>query len=91
VLGVPAVYAIAPSLAIGYVLTAVLAEQATPLSAVILLFAALLLPYRFDRRGQAPILAYLDRFAVRRRGLRGPIRAEPSARSTPRHELPQAK
>jgi hypothetical protein len=61
VLGVPAVYAIAPTLAIGYVLTAVLAEQATPLSAVILLFASLLVPYRFDRRGRPPIWSHLER------------------------------
>jgi hypothetical protein len=92
VLGVPAVYAIAPSLAIGYVLTAVLAEQATPLSAVILLFAALLVPYRVDRRGTPPIWPYLERAIGRRREFGATLRSGPAGPSpappeTPPHEL----
>jgi hypothetical protein len=59
VLALPAVYAIAPGLAVAYALTAVLAEQATPLSSVILLLAALMLPYRLDRRGRPPLWSYL--------------------------------
>lgn len=59
VLALPAVYAIAPGLAVAYALTVVLAEQATPLSAVVLLLAGLLMPYRFDRRGIPPIAAHL--------------------------------
>jgi hypothetical protein len=55
----PAVYRIAPGLAVAFALTVVAAEQATPLSSVVLLLAALLLPYRLDRRGRPPIMSYL--------------------------------
>jgi hypothetical protein len=61
VLAMPAVYAIAPGLAVAFAITVVLCEQATPLSATILLLAALLLPYRFDRRGRPPLWSYLPR------------------------------
>lgn len=64
VLAMPAVYAIAPGLAVAYALTVVLAEQATPLSSVVLLLAGLLMPYRLDRRGTPPIAAYLPRRRV---------------------------
>ena len=59
ILGVPSLYAIAPGLAVAYALTAVFAEQATPLSATAVLLASLLLPYRLDRRGRPPIRALL--------------------------------
>lgn len=59
VLAMPAVYAIAPGLAVAYALTIVVAEQATPLSSVVLLLAGLVLPYGLDRRGKPPIAAYL--------------------------------
>ena len=67
VLALPAVYSIAPGLAVAYALTVVLAEQATPLSAVVVLLAGLLLPYRYDRRGRPPIRAYVERL-FRHRG-----------------------
>jgi hypothetical protein len=59
VLAMPALFSIAPGLAVGYALTVVFAEQATPLSATIVLLVALLLPYRFDRRGKPPLWSYL--------------------------------
>jgi hypothetical protein len=58
-LAMPAVYSIAPGLAVAYALTVVLAEQATPLSATVLLLASLLIPYRLDRRGRPPLWSYL--------------------------------
>lgn len=61
VLALPAVYAIAPGLAVAYALTVVFAEQATPLSATVVLLAGLLLPYRLDRRGRPPIWTYVTR------------------------------
>jgi hypothetical protein len=60
-LAMPAVYSIAPGLAVAYALTAILCEQATPLSATILLLAALLVPYRLDRRGTPPLWSLLPR------------------------------
>jgi hypothetical protein len=73
VLAMPAVYAIAPGLAVAYAMTVVLAEQATPLSATLLLLVGLLLPYRLDRRGRPPLWSYL-------RG-QGTLNAEGQARS----------
>jgi hypothetical protein len=78
VLALPAVYAIAPGLAVAYALTVVLAEQATPLSAVAVLLAGLLLPYRFDRRGRTPVSIILGRRVAPRARARSPHRDVPS-------------
>lgn len=67
VLALPAIYTIAPGLAVAYALTVVFAEQATPLSATVVLLAGLLLPYRLDRRGRPPIWTHLTRWSGRAR------------------------
>jgi hypothetical protein len=54
-LALPAVYRIAPGLAVAYALTIVLAEQATPLSSTVLLLGSLMIPHRLDRRSIARI------------------------------------
>lgn len=59
VLALPALAGIAPALAVGYALIVIATEQATPLSAVVILLASLLLPYRFDRRGRTPLAEML--------------------------------
>jgi hypothetical protein len=86
VLGLPAVYAIGPGLAVAYALTAVFAEQATPLSATVILLASLLLPYRLDRRGRPPISSFQARRAGQAAASGPSVTLDPA--TSPGREIP---
>jgi hypothetical protein len=86
VLALPALNAIAPALAVAYALVVVACEQATPLSAVVVLLGGLMLPYRFDRRGRPPLAELLARMR-----LRAPRSAAAGREAVvpPGHEIPR--